>query len=55
MEIPIGSSFGFRILGFLRFALGFAKAGDPVALFPLTAFLEEFEALKALQNVPFST
>jgi len=36
------------------FAFGFAKAGDAVARFPLAAFFEDFEALKALEHVPFA-
>jgi hypothetical protein len=31
----------------LGFALGFAQPGYSVALFPLTAFLEQFDALKS--------
>jgi hypothetical protein len=45
----------FRISSFTSgFAFGFAKPGDAVAFFPLTAFLEKFEALKTLQNIAFS-
>jgi nitrogenase molybdenum-iron protein alpha/beta subunit len=51
IPIPRVSNFGFS----LSFALGFAKACDAVALFPLTAFLEKFEPLKTLQNISFST
>ncbi len=36
------------------FAFGFAEAGDAVAGFPLAAFLEEFEALKAFEHVSFT-
>ena len=38
----------------LRFAFGFAEAGDAVAGFPLAAFFEEFEALKAFEHIPFT-
>jgi hypothetical protein len=31
--------------------LGLPEAGDPVAIFPLTALLEDFDALKALHNI----
>jgi hypothetical protein len=37
----------------LRFSLGFTKAGDAVAFFPLAAFLEQFDAFEAFQNVAF--
>jgi hypothetical protein len=43
------SQFGVR-LG-LRF--GLAQAHYAVALFPLAAFLEQFDALKALQDISF--
>jgi hypothetical protein len=33
--------------------LGLAKALHAVALFPLAAFLEQFDALKTLQDVAF--
>jgi hypothetical protein len=33
--------------------LGLAEALDAVALFPLAAFLEQFDALKTLQNIAF--
>jgi hypothetical protein len=36
------------------FPFGLAQAGDAVALFPLAALLEQFQALETLQNVPFS-
>jgi hypothetical protein len=36
------------------FRLGFAQAGNAVALFPLTAFLEQFRAFETLENVPFT-
>jgi len=35
--------------------LGFAQTGDAVALFPLTAFFEQFGALKTLEHIPFAT
>jgi hypothetical protein len=55
LAILIGSDFEFRISGFtLRFAFGLAEASDAVAFFPLAAFFEDFEALKALQDIPFS-
>ena len=38
----------------LRLAFGFAQAGDPVALFPLTAFLQQFQALKPLEHISFA-
>jgi len=54
MEPPhVGCYIGQEISG-LGFAFGFAKAGDAVAFFPLTAFFENFEALKALEHVPFA-
>jgi len=31
-----------------------AQAGDPVAFFPLAAFLEQFQALEAFQDVPLA-
>lgn len=34
--------------------LRFAQAGDAVALFPLTALFEDFQALKALEDIAFS-
>ena len=37
-----------------RFRLGFAQTGDPVAVFPLAAFLEQFRALKTLEHIPFA-
>jgi hypothetical protein len=33
--------------------LGFAQAGDSIAVFPLAAFFEDFDALEALEDVPF--
>ena len=45
--------FGASTLDKSRFGLGFAKAGDAVALFPLAAFFEDFHALKALEDVAF--
>jgi hypothetical protein len=44
----------FVIHHFLRFGLGFAQAGDAVAVFPLTAFLEQFRAFKTLEHIPFA-
>jgi len=38
----------------LGFALGFAEAGDAVARFPLTTFLEQFESFEALEDVAFT-
>jgi hypothetical protein len=38
----------------LRFGLGFTETGDPVAVFALTAFLQEFSALKTLENIAFA-
>ena len=35
----------------LRFRLGFPQTGDAVAFLPLTAFLEQFNAFEAFQNV----
>ena len=35
----------------LGFGFGFAEAGDAVAVFPLIAFLEQFDAFEAFQNV----
>jgi hypothetical protein len=37
----------------LGLSLGLAETGHAIALFPKAAFLEEFDALKAFQNVPF--
>ena len=31
--------------------LGLAETGDPVAVFPLAAFLEDFSALKTLEDI----
>jgi hypothetical protein len=36
------------------FRLGFAQAGNPVSVFPLAAFLEQFRALKTLEHIPFA-
>jgi hypothetical protein len=36
------------------FALGLAQAGNPVARFPLAAFLEQFDALETLEHVTFT-
>ena len=35
-------------------SLGFAEAGDAVAFFPLAAFFEDLEALKAFEDIAFS-
>ena len=35
----------------LHCGLGFAEAGDAVAVLPLAAFLEQFDALEALENI----
>jgi len=35
----------------LNVRLGLAQAGDAVAVLPLAAFLEEFGALEALENI----
>ena len=35
----------------LGFGLGFAEAGDAVAFLPLSAFLEQFDAFEAFENV----
>lgn len=40
--------------GCLLAGFGLAEAGDAVAGFPLTAFLEDFDALKALHDVSFA-
>jgi hypothetical protein len=37
------------------FRLGFAETRDAVAGLPLAAFLEEFGALKTLENIAFAT
>jgi hypothetical protein len=37
----------------LSLAFGFAQTGDPVAVFPLAALLEQSHALKTLEHVPF--
>jgi hypothetical protein len=42
----------FRIR--LRFALGFAQAGNAFARLPLAPFLKQFETLKAFQNITFA-
>jgi hypothetical protein len=34
--------------------LGLAKAGDPVPVFPLPAFLEQFRAFKTLEHIAFA-
>lgn len=38
----------------LRLRLGLAQTGDPVAIFPLAAFLEQFGAFETLEHIPFS-
>lgn len=38
----------------LRVRLGLPEAGDPISGFPLAAFLEDFDALKALHDVSFA-
>jgi hypothetical protein len=38
----------------LRFRLGLAETSDPVAIFPLAAFLEQFRALKTLEHISFA-
>jgi hypothetical protein len=35
--------------------LGLAEAGDAVAVFPLTPFFEDFDALKAFHDIALST
>jgi len=37
-----------------RLRFGLAKAGGPVAFFPLAAFLEQFRGLKTLELIPFT-
>ena len=37
----------------LDFGLGLAETGDAIASFPLTALLEQVDALEALQDVAF--
>jgi hypothetical protein len=39
----------------LDFDPRFAQSGHPVAIFPLAAFLQNFDAFKSFQNVPFRT
>ena len=39
--------------GGLSFALGLAEAGDAIAFLPLTALLEQFDALKPLEHIAF--
>jgi hypothetical protein len=36
------------------FRLGLPETGDPIAVFPLTAFLEQFRALKTLEHISFA-
>jgi hypothetical protein len=38
----------------LGFRLGFAQAGNAIAFFPLTPFLEQLRPLKSFKNVPFA-
>jgi hypothetical protein len=38
----------------LRLAFGFPKARNAVPFLPLTAFFQEFNALKALEHIPFA-
>ena len=38
---------------FSGIGFGLAKSGDAVALFPLAAFLENFQALKSFEHIPF--
>ena len=38
-----------------RFRLRFAQSGDAVTGLPLAAFLEEFGALKALEDIALAT
>jgi hypothetical protein len=38
----------------LNLRLGLAQTRDAVAILPLTAFLEDFDALKALHDVAFT-
>jgi hypothetical protein len=46
------SHFGIRHLSGVGF--GLAEAGDAVAVFPLAAFLEDFDALKPLEDAAFA-
>jgi hypothetical protein len=42
-------------LGFgLHVRFGLAQARDSLALFPLTPFLEDFQTLIALEDIPFA-
>jgi hypothetical protein len=36
------------------FRLGLTETGNPVAVLPLAAFLEQFRALKTLEHIPFA-
>jgi hypothetical protein len=38
----------------LGFAFGFAQACDAVAFLPLAPLLQKFNALKALEHIPFA-
>jgi len=42
------------LISFLRFRLGLTQTGDPVSVFPLAAFLEQFRTLKTLEHIPFA-
>ena len=51
------SNSAFFILHFfirLGIRLGLAEAGDPVAVLPLAAFLQDGGAFKTLENIAFS-
>jgi hypothetical protein len=37
----------------LCFRLGLSETRNPIALFPLTSSLEQFDPLKAFQHIPF--
>ena len=37
----------------LGFGFGFTQAGDAIAILPLIAFFEDFDAFEAFQNVAF--
>jgi hypothetical protein len=38
----------------LGFAFGLAQTRDAFARFPLTSLLQQFQALKALEHIPFA-
>ena len=44
LHSALGSGVGFRL----------AQPGDPVPFLPLAAFLEDFQALEAFEDIPFS-